>query len=141
MSTIIYCDENYCVNNTTGKCELSEISIMNGHCSDFDDITDGEDYQHEYYKSIKHRAEDRVYKRKCRGKRIEHEEFVFYTSGDLRNGFTGLTEEKSGVLAIQICDLKNKNKMNEMRNALAKYFETHKSIIEYDDIFDKGGLR
>ena len=133
MSTIIHCSENYCINNTVSKCKLSEISIVGGYCDNFDDITDGEDYQHEYYKHIADRKTGNSYKRKCFGKRIEHEELVFYTSRDIRDGFTGLTEEKSGVLAIQLCDLKNKVKMDDMRKRLAQHFETHKPIIEYDD--------
>jgi len=135
--TYVKCDTSYCLNNKDEVCQLREINLTTDCygfvCESMNDITEGADYKNVFYKMFRRNEDNTFTKEKCMGKRIEYEELVFFTMYDYRREDAPLTEEKSGVLACHMADLKNAAKMEFVRESLAAHFKTHKPVIEYED--------
>ena len=107
----VFCGATECVNNRRMECRCKAINIdpHNEFCAQYEDYTEGPEYQAPYWARIgvsataMHREDDYVppgeYKEQLRGKRAEVGGFVVFYDGDDREGVDGLsvTEEISGM--------------------------------------------
>lgn len=101
---ILYCDSDKCVNCWSNTCQLGELMLYDGQCNEYEDITEGPDYQEEYFIACEYRPEgdgDRIQYRQARkGKRVVIDGDVYYTQDDIRYGvvFVQFTDAITGRL-------------------------------------------
>lgn len=90
---ILFCDLDKCVNCRHNTCQRGELTLYDGQCEEYEDITEGPDYQEEYFIACECRSEDdgeRIQYRQARkGKRVEIDGDVYYTRDDIRDGIVG----------------------------------------------------
>lgn len=104
MNVILYCDSDKCVNCRNNTCQRGELTLYDGQCEEYEDITEGPDYQEEYFIACEYRPEgdgDRIQYRQVRkGKRVEIDGDVYYTRDDIRDGiaFAAFTDAITGRL-------------------------------------------
>ena len=98
----LYCDMADCVNCIGTKCQLNSLTLFDATCEEYEAIQDTKEYQELYFTAnsrdfgngqVKFRLEKR-------GKRIELDGIVAYTSNDVREGYAEayFTEERTGIL-------------------------------------------
>ena len=101
---ILYCDSDKCVNCRNNTCQRGELTLYDGQCEEYEDITEGPDYQEEYFIACEYRPKDdgeRIQYRQARkGKRVEIDGDVYYTQDDIRDGmaFARFTDAITGRL-------------------------------------------
>lgn len=101
---LVRCQHTDCIYcNIAGgfECKAAEITIgeeWDEGCSGYEDYLDQPDYQNEYWIAVKTKSGEVAKAKVYRGKRIEHEGRVFYTSDRLEDGPCFLiTDAETGV--------------------------------------------
>ena len=101
---LVQCQHTDCIYcNIAGgfECKAAEITIgeeWDEGCSGYEDYLDQPDYQNEYWIAVKTKSGEVAKAKVYRGKRIEHEGRVFYTSDRLEDGPCFLiTDAETGV--------------------------------------------
>lgn len=103
---ILYCDADKCENCRHGTCQLPSLTLYDGQCEEYEDITEGPDYQERYFIACEYKPKDCKpgesirYRKLKKGKRVVREGVVFFTNDDIRDGLNGaeLTEARTGML-------------------------------------------
>lgn len=103
--TIIVCDYFDCIHRSAnGICDARQIYLVeDGLCSEYASYRSLPEYQHDFFRAERYTSEltgaTKVYKRADKGKRLEFDGYVFYTTNDTRKGAPeNMTEEKTGYL-------------------------------------------
>lgn len=101
---ILRCDANLCIDCMDGQCQRVEVTLEDGYCLDYQDVTDGPDYNEPYFVACRYRPKDGgdliFYRKQQRGKAVEVEGMTFYTREDIRFGWehAWFTEAQTGYL-------------------------------------------
>ena len=115
----LYCDSNLCIFWQEGQCQRDELTLYDGECGEYQDITEGPDYNEEYFIACEHRPKDGGepirYRKMRRGKAYTHDGMIFYTQDDIRFGISGatFTEGYTGYLC-KGDDLLNEDSMKRI---------------------------
>lgn len=126
--TTVYCSNRDCIHLRCGICQRSNISIgedCDEGCFDHFSYLDTDEYSHAFYTAILDKNNVKGKAAHYRGKRIEYEGYVFYTTDRTDNGEAyRLTEERTGVNAGRFDMLKKRFDLFEQR------------VKEYPDVKD-----
>jgi hypothetical protein len=78
--TTVRCDSTECENNGSGICQLGTLQVEHYEgCYEYEDITEGPEYQDEFWTRQKDGSRKRYF-----GKKIEMCGMTFYTTNDVR---------------------------------------------------------
>ena len=107
----VYCNNTECTGYVDGECIKDYISIGDNECDvceEYEKYNETADYQHEFYKCV--RAKDgRIAKAVAKGKPIEYNGVIFYTTDDDRRpDFMMVTDVKTGM-GIHFAILQDEN--------------------------------
>lgn len=96
----VYCTNSECTGYVYGECIKDYISIGDNECDiceDYEKYNETADYQHEFLKCV--RAKDgRTAKAVAKGKPIEYNGVIFYTTDDDRRpDFMFVTDVRTGL--------------------------------------------
>ena len=126
--TTVCCENKDCIHLKDGFCQNNTILIgedADEGCFNFSSYLDTEEYSHTFYKAILDKNNVRGKAPHCRGKRIEYEGYVFYTTDKTDTGEAfRVTEERTGVNAGRFDWLKERFDLFEQR------------VKEYPDVKD-----
>lgn len=101
---ILRCDSNLCIHCMDGQCQRVETTLEDGECLNYQDVTDGPDYNELYFEACCYNPKDGgepvFYRRQRRGKAVTVEGMTFYTRENIRFGWKGarFTDEITGYL-------------------------------------------
>lgn len=101
---ILRCDSNLCIHCMDGQCQRVETTLEDGECLNYQDVTDGPDYNELYFEACCYNPKDGgepvFYRRQRRGKAVTVEGMTFYTRENISFGWKGarFTDEITGYL-------------------------------------------
>lgn len=78
----VFCTNNDCIHEKCGECTKETITVSEIYdegCEDFFHYFDTDEYNNCYYKAVKTKDGKQAKTKVYRGKRIEYNEYVFYT--------------------------------------------------------------
>ena len=99
--TTVKCDNTICTQNDNGICCSETIELIYDCCSEYNDITEGPEYQEEFWIRSQHEKDGPIVREQRHGKKVELCGLTFYTTDDIRSEKaktqSRMTEATTGV--------------------------------------------